>query len=786
MFLQVKFFKSKLFKPFYKRFRNSLENKGIVLFKLEDSVQEIQEIHMKKQNNLILEKQLNQDINISQKNNNENKNKNENKNENENENENKNEDKNEDEIKTDSTNLTFDDCPYPNPNVLYIHLFNGKYYNDLIYSKKKLSNEREMLFLLAGKLGVKLITYTTEIVESKITRCEGSIKIKGFKNGIKYNKTVQKKTETSGEESYLNRGAPVYVQSNNIAEVEKDIKKNLGSLQSNVFNYDFYKNNQKLESFVYKRFEFKMLNLKYTLESEDTSDISFSVKSSFADFGLNLDFEKINTFTETVNYVLEFFPDNELKMQYFTNKKMQADPFYVIKEQYNAVEDKELAVQYVIEYVTKLVKQCFYKVRNGCGAQYDYSKRLLDYIKNNEEGTFETQCKKFQSSLQIKNWIYKTLSNNCDEIVNEEDNATFGKKKLGRGDTVKNNGEMHGFYTSANQEQMQSNISGESNNSEMHGYVTSPRSNVINNKRRMDITQNESQNNSQENISSENISQENISQENISQENISQENNSQENSDKSNNLNNLNNSTRSQISIQSQASPKNSPNMPRRTSFTNANIMSPSIMSPSIMSPSIISPRRRSSSTTKLVNYNENNQVLLLESIPQNKEDEEELIEDLIKAYSLINKKIEDSKVIIERTKEDYELIKNKNLSLISVEQIELDMYVSKISSLERKILNEEMKFNEKIKNSKPNEDAKISNKKKDLKKQQFENENSLHTQLRDSKLERNKLLYKIKEIENDTLSKLKQLQDLQSEYDEYIIKKNNLEEHFSNFGIQI
>ena len=79
MFLQVKFFKSKLFKPFYKRFRNSLENKGIVLFKLEDSVQEIQEIHMKKQNNLILEKQLNQDINISQKNNNENKNKNENK-----------------------------------------------------------------------------------------------------------------------------------------------------------------------------------------------------------------------------------------------------------------------------------------------------------------------------------------------------------------------------------------------------------------------------------------------------------------------------------------------------------------------------------------------------------------------------------------------------------------------------------------------------------------------------------------------------------------------------------
>jgi hypothetical protein len=113
-------------------------------------------------------------------------------------------------------------------------------------------------------------------------------------------------------------------------------------------------------------------------------------------------------------------------------------------------------------------------------------------------------------------------------------------------------------------------------------------------------------------------------------------------------------------------------------------------------------------------------------------------------------------------------------------------MYNSKIASLERQILNEEIKFNQNFKNSKPNEDNKISNKKKELKKQQIENENSLHTQLRDSKLERNRLLYKIKDIENDTLAKLKELNNLQKEYDENIIKKNNIEENLETFGINI
>ena len=49
-----------------------------------------------------------------------------------------------------------------------------------------------------------------------------------------------------------------------------------------------------------------------------------------------------------------------------------------------------------------------------------------------------------------------------------------------------------------------------------------------------------------------------------------------------------------------------------------------------------------------------------------------------------------------------------------------------------------------------------------------------MHTQLRDSKLERNRILYKIKDIENDSVAKLKELNNIQKEYDDNIIKKNS------------
>ena len=71
---------------------------------------------------------------------------------------------------------------------------------------------------------------------------------------------------------------------------------------------DFYKNNPKLESFVYKRFHYKMDKLEYNIESEDISDISFSVKS-FKNYCFQILFNNIpnssfsNIFCSVSNFI---------------------------------------------------------------------------------------------------------------------------------------------------------------------------------------------------------------------------------------------------------------------------------------------------------------------------------------------------------------------------------------------------------------------------------------------------------------------------------------------------
>ena len=69
-----------------------------------------------------------------------------------------------------SKNKTFDDDISPKLNTLYIHLTGGDYYSDILYSKKKTEREREILFLLAAKLGASKIIYNTDIVETQITK----------------------------------------------------------------------------------------------------------------------------------------------------------------------------------------------------------------------------------------------------------------------------------------------------------------------------------------------------------------------------------------------------------------------------------------------------------------------------------------------------------------------------------------------------------------------------------------------------------------------------------------
>ncbi len=396
IFLHNRYFKNSVFQSIYNKIKENLENKGITVFNIKPTMIEL------KKNQLDKDKKY---------------------------------------------NLSFDDTPFPNSNMLYIHLFNGQYYNDSIYIKKRIDIEREMLILLSGKLGVQYINYESQISEITISKLNAGANIKGFKNGVNYNKKIEIKNGIKGREEYLNRGAPAYLKSANIIKVEEEIKDKLGKMKSNVFNYEFYKNNPKLESFVYKRFEFKMLKLEYTIDTEDISDISFLVKSSFIDYGINISFENNVSYIEHIKYTLEFFTDRELKMEYFNARRSEADPFFVIREQYECLTDKDSAVHYISEYVTKLVKNCYYKVIGGCGRKYDFSSKLTEFIKNNEDGTFEATCHHFRSTLQIKNWIYKNLSEPTFEILSEEDNilVNFNKNKtIKKRDSLT---EFHNFAT---------------------------------------------------------------------------------------------------------------------------------------------------------------------------------------------------------------------------------------------------------------------------------------------------------------------------------------------------
>ncbi len=378
MFLNPTFFKKRIFKSFakhyYKKIIKQLENKGIVVYNIKEATDELKRRHKNT-------------------------------------------------IKFKKTLLSFDDYPFPITNTLYIHLFNNQYYNENIYNKKKVEVEREMLFLLAGKLGVKTIKYETEVIETTISNINAEMKIKGIGPSIKFNKSINKTTGSKGFEEYLNRGAPVYLKSDNLQEVEKNIEDRMGLMQSNIFNYNFYKHSPKLESFVYKRYEFKMQTLDYTIETEDLSDISFAVRACFMNYGLEISFDKNTCYSENIHYMLEFFTDIELKKEFGKMKRDYMDKFYSVRELYDLMEDKDKAVHLIAEYVMELANNYHYKSNNNI---YNFGKELQEFIINSSPGVFESLCHEFHSTSQIKNWIKRYFLKENMEII--ESNNTNNDK----------------------------------------------------------------------------------------------------------------------------------------------------------------------------------------------------------------------------------------------------------------------------------------------------------------------------------------------------------------------
>ncbi len=382
MFLNPTFFKKRLFKSIYKNIIKRLENKGIVVFNISNAVEELKRRHKNT-------------------------------------------------IKYKSNILTFDDNYFPNVNTLYINLFAGQYYNDNIYNKKKVEKEREMLFLLAGKLGVKTITYNTEIVETTITKTNANLKGKLCGVSANFTKTINKTQGSEGKETYLNRGAPVYLKFDTLQEVEKNIE---DKMHSNIFDYKFYKHSPKLENFVYKRYEFKMQKLEYKIETEDISDISFAVKAYFSyliDYGIGISFDKNVIYNENVNYVLDFFTDDELKREFGKRKRDYIDKFYSIREYYDLIEDKDKAVHLITEYVMEYAKNYHYIIKDEYSSEpkiHNFFKHIQNFIKENNPGCFESICHYFQSTSQIRNWMDKEFLNDNMKII-DNINININKTK---------------------------------------------------------------------------------------------------------------------------------------------------------------------------------------------------------------------------------------------------------------------------------------------------------------------------------------------------------------------
>jgi hypothetical protein len=216
----------------------------------------------------------------------------------------------------------------------------------------------------------------------------------------------------------------------------------MGLMKSNIFNYEFYKNSSKLESFVYKRYEFKMQKLEYTIETDDLSDISFAVNACFMDYGIDISYDKTINYHENIYYGIEFYNDTELYKEFGKLKRNHMDEFYSIRELYDLMEDKDKAVHLITEYVMKYSSNYKYKFINS-NIIYNFSKNIDDFIKNNEYGYFEGICHNFHSTSQIKNWINKTFITSemiiidntliiCEPTDNIKNVNQFEKEELDR------------------------------------------------------------------------------------------------------------------------------------------------------------------------------------------------------------------------------------------------------------------------------------------------------------------------------------------------------------------
>jgi hypothetical protein len=400
IFLSSRFFnKSTIFKSMYQKIRKRLQNKGIKTFNINDITTTIEDYKLLNKLETDLET-LHKKYITNQLDNN------------------------------STIDLTlkrsFDEMECPCENVLYIHLFGGQYYNDKIYPKKKLEIERDLLFFIAGNLGVNKINYTIHKNETAITSTSTGLRFRAVGNKITYTKSILSSAKTECVEKYENNGAPLYFNANNnIDTLEGEIKNTFAIINSEIFNYRFYKSNPKLVAFVCKRFLFKMKELDYTSESEDLSELSFTVQSCFADYGLQVSYEKIVTVSETISYKLKFFSEDELQKVFFTkNYRNSNDNFYLIRKfcDEDTSDNKQDGYLRIKDYVFGIAENLHYKVKDAMTVR-NFIKKLSDYIRNHSEHNFMRKCLEFRNTLDIKCWFYNELLDHSLEEIDDETNV---------------------------------------------------------------------------------------------------------------------------------------------------------------------------------------------------------------------------------------------------------------------------------------------------------------------------------------------------------------------------
>ena len=399
IFLSSRFFnKSTIFKSIYQKIRKRLQNKGIKTFNIDDITKMIEDYKLLNKLEIDLETLHKKYItNNNQLDNN--------------------------SIIDLTLKRSFDEMECPCENVLYIHLFGGQYYNDKIYPKKKLEIERDLLFFIAGNLGVSKINYTIHKTETAITSTSTGLRFRGVRNKITYTKSTLSSAKTECVEKYENNGAPLYFNANNnIDKLEGEIKNTFAIINSEIFNYRFYKSNPKLVAFVCKRFLFKMKELDYTSESEDLSELSFTVQSCFADYGLQVAYEKVVTVSETISYKLKFFNEEELRKVFFTkNYRNSGDNFYLIRKfcDEDISDNKQEGYLRIKDYVFGIAENLRYKVKDAMTAR-NFVKKLSDYIRNYSEHNFMRKCLEFRNTLDIKCWFYNELLDHSLEEIDDD------------------------------------------------------------------------------------------------------------------------------------------------------------------------------------------------------------------------------------------------------------------------------------------------------------------------------------------------------------------------------